>query len=371
MDPEPVISEHPRDAILARWFAPVLERGTVWCAANLATTPAFLRIDGIEMPLTVNETEWDNSWICSPWTHYVTYAREEIDRATGPLTSAAAGVLLGGLGAWFRRADLNRVVMVNNWLLSTNPWPRWEPRDLPRLLDALAARWPNHAIVFRSLNEKESGPLLRALAAAGTRIIPSRQVWWYEAGSEAVARSPEFRKDANLLRRGDLEVVPSEALGEDDFPTLAKLYEDLYLGKYSNHNPRFSKAWLNHLHRESLARFTALRDHSGRLVGVEACAEIHGILTSPVVGYDTSLPKSLGLYRRLAVMPVLEARRRGIPLNLSAGVGRFKALRGGEPVMEYLAVHDRHLPAWRRRPWTCIGWISSKILAPHVQKHGL
>ncbi len=90
-----------------------------------------------------------------------------------------------------------------------------------------------------------------------------------------------------------------------------------------------------------------------------------------MVGYDTSLPKSLGLYRRLAVVPVLEARRRGIPLNLSAGVGRFKALRGGEPVMEYLAVHDRHLPRWRRRPWTCIDWISSKILAPHVQKHGL
>jgi hypothetical protein len=186
-----------------------------------------------------------------------------------------------------------------------------------------------------------------------------------------VARSPEFRKDANLLRRGDLEVVPSEALGADDFPALTKLYEDLYLEKYSRHNPRFSQAWLLHLHQEGLARFTALRDPSGRLAGVEACTELHGVLTSPVVGYDTSLPKSLGLYRRLAVVPVLEARRRGIPLNLSAGVGRFKALRGGEPVMEYLAVHDRHLPAWRRRPWTCIGWISSKILAPHVQKHGL
>lgn len=371
MDPDPTIRDHPRDATLARWFAPVLEHGSTWCAPNLATSLAFLRVDGIEVPLTVNEAEWDNSWICSPWTHYVTYAREEIDRATNRATSALAGLLLGGLGAWFRRAELNRVVMVNNWLLSTNPWPRWEPRDLPGILAALAARWPDHAIVFRSLNEKESAPLLRALAAAGARILPSRQVWWYEPGSEAVARSPEFRKDANLLRRGDLELVPSGDLGAADFPALTELYKDLYLEKYSRHNPRFSCAWLLHLHREGLARFTALRNPEGRLVGVEACAEIHGILTSPVVGYDTSLPKSLGLYRRLAAVPVLEARRRGIPLNLSAGVGRFKALRGGEPVMESLAVHDRHLPSRRRRPWACVEWISSQVLAPHVRKHGL
>jgi hypothetical protein len=371
MDPEPDISDQPRDPTLSRWFAPVLEHGPAWCAPNLVTTMAFLRVDGIEVPLTVNEAEWDNSWICSPYTHYATYAREEIDRATGRLTSAAAGALLGGLGAWFRRSDLNRAVMVNNWLLSTNPWPRWKPRNLPGVLDALSNRWPDHAIVFRSLNEKESEPLLRALEAAGARIVPSRQVWWYEAGSEAVARSPEFRKDARLLRRGDLEMVPSEALGAHDFTALTALYEDLYLEKYSRHNPRFSAAWLQHLHREGLARFTALRNGSGHFVGVEACTELQGVLTSPVVGYDTSLPKALGLYRRLAVVPVLEARRRGIPLNLSAGVGRFKALRGGEPVMEYLAVHDRHLPASRRMPWSCIDWISSRILAPHVRRHGL
>ncbi len=371
MDPDPAISAQPRDEVLARWFRPVLARGTAWCAPNLETKVAFLRADGIEFPLTVNETEWDNSWICSPWTHYVSYAREEIAREIPRATSTVVGMALGGLGEWFRRADLNRVVMVNNWLLSTNPWPRWEPRNIAAVLDALVSQWPGHAIVFRSLNERESAPLLRVLAESGARIIPSRQVWWYDPASESVARSPEFRKDARLLDRRDLEIVPSENLTTGDFPSLTKLYEDLYLRKYSRHNPKFSSDWLLHLHREGLARFTALREEAGRFVGVEACVALHGVLTSPVVGYDTSLPKSLGLYRRLAVVPVLEARRRALPLNLSAGVGKFKSLRGGEAVMEYLAVFDRHLPAWRRSPWACIGWISSRILAPHVRKHGL
>lgn len=371
MATEATLSDTPRDDFLRRWFGPLLEKGTTDCAPNLATTPAFLQVDGIEVPLTVNEREWENSWLCSPYTHYITYAHEEIIRATGPVTAALGGALLGGLGAWFRRAEINRVVMVNNWLHSTNPWPRWDAASLPAALEAMTRRWPDHALVFRSLNAKESAPLLAALGEAGAMLAPSRQIWWYEAGSEAVARSHEFRKDERLLHRGDLEIVPHEAITEADYPTLTKLYEQLYLEKYSRHNPRYTAAWIGHLHRENLARFTALREPGGRLVGVEACVELHGVLTSPVVGYEVRRPRELGLYRRLAAVPVLEAGKRGIPLNLSAGVGKFKALRGGEPVMEYLGVHVRHLPRSRRAPWRAVDELSSRLLAPHVRKHGL
>jgi len=365
------ISDAPADPTLARWFDPVLAHGSKWCAPNLVTKTAFLRTDKIEVPLTLNEAEWENSWICSPWTHYVSYAGEEIDRAVPGLPAKLAGVLLAAIGAWFRRAEINRVVMVNNWLLSTNPWPRWDASDLPEVLDALIERWPGHAFVFRSLNAKESAPLLGALAEAGAKLVPSRQVWWYEPDSTAVAKSHEFGKDVKLLKRDDLAIVPHESLADDDFPALTKLYDDLYLEKYSRYNPQFTADWFRHLHRRNLARFTALREPGGRFVGVEACAEMHGVLTSPVVGYDLDLPRSLGLYRRLAAMPVLEARRRGLPLNLSAGVGRFKSLRGGEAVMEYLGVYDRHLPTGRRLPWRCVELLSKHLLAPHVVKHGL
>jgi len=371
MATEVTISSLPEDEKLEQWFRPLIDRGAVICAPNLETTLAFLRTARVELPLSVNETEWDNSWICSPWTHFVTYAREEIARATGKATGWTTGQILGCFGSWFRRAELNRVVMVNNWLLSTNSWPKWDARELPYILTALAERWPGHTIIFRSLNPKESGPLITALADGGARLVPSRQVWWYEPDSLAVSKSPDFRRDVRLLERGDLEIVPHEAINSADFSALLDLYEQLYVRKYSRHNPRFTGAWFRHLHRENLARFTALRAPSGRLVGVEACCELHGVLTSPVVGYDLDLPQSLGLYRRLAALPVLEARRLGLPLNLSAGVGRFKALRGGEPVMEYLGVYDQHLPTRRRLPWKSIHWLSTRLLAPYVRAHRL
>lgn len=368
---EVTISSRPEDDTMRRWFRPLLEHGTAFCAPNAVTTPAFLRTARIELPVSVNETEWDNSWICSPWNHYITYAKEEISRATGGAVSWVASKSLDGIGAWFQRAEFNRVVMVNNWLLSTNPWPKWGAGDLPEMLDALIARWPEHAIIFRSLNSRESGPLLDRLKKSGARLVPSRQVWWYDAHSPAVLRSRDLRHDLRLLKRGDLEIVPHEAISPQDFPALVQLYAQLYLGKYSRHNPQFTEAWFRHLHAEGLARFTALREPTGRLVGVEACSALHGVLTSPIVGYDISLPQSLGLYRRLAALPIEEARKLDLPLNLSAGVGRYKALRGGEAVMEYLGIYDRHLPAKRRRPWRCVHLLSNHLLAPYVRYHRL
>lgn len=365
------ISAYPEDAILQKWFRPLIEHGTTFCAPNLKTSPAFLRTARFELPLTVNEAEWDNSWICSPWNHYITYAAEEIARATGPLVSRISGAALRGIGAWFKRADLNRVVMVNNWLLSTNTWPQWEAEELPEMISAIVDRWPDHAIVFRSLNSKESRPFIGSLAKVGARLIPSRQIWWYEANSIAVSRSRDVRKDVSLLNRGDFEIVPGESLQDRDFQTIKALYDQLYLRKYSRHNPRYTTEWLRHLHHEKLLRFTALRAVDGKLAGVEGCLVSHETVSSPIVGYDLKAPPQLGLYRRLAVMPILEARRLGLPLNLSAGVGRYKALRGGEPVMEYLGLYVRHLPLHRRMPWRCVEELSTRLLAPYVRRRSL
>ncbi len=365
------ISAEARDARLQAWFAPVLSHGSRWCAPNLETTCAFLRAGDVELPLTVNESQWDNSWVCSPYTHYVSYAREEIRSAVPGLLSWPATGLLRLVGGWLRTAQFNRVVMVNNWLMSTNPWPEVGEATARKLIEALRTRWPDHALVFRSLNERSDTICLEALARHGARLIPSRQVWWFAPDSAAVARARAWRKDMRLVQRSDLDRIEHDDLCAEDFPRLASLYHELYLGKYSRHNPAYTADWLRHLWRQNLLRFSALRQPGGALVGVEACGILHGTMVSPIVGYAVGLPQDLGLYRRLAAVPVMAARREGAPLNLSAGVGGFKALRGGEPVMEYLAVVDGHLAPRRRIPWRAIEALSRGVLAPVARRKRL
>ena len=371
MDSRVEIISEPQGDFLRRWFRPLLEQGSTFCAPNLNTQFAFLRTPQVELPLTFNEAEWGNSWICSPWTQYISYALQEISWMVPPWQGKLAAGIFHALGQWLRRADFNRVVMVNNWLLSTAPWPQWSAEELPEVLAALIRQWPDHAILFRSLNKHESGPLIRALRLAGACLIPSRQIWWFAPDSEDVARSRDYRSDVRLLHKKDLERVDHDELQPGDFPALKDLYDQLYLKKYSLHNPQFTTNWLQYAHAERLLQFTALRQASGKWAGVEACAEIHGTLTSPIVGYDSCQPKELGLYRRLAVLPVIEGRRRGLSLNLSAGVGKYKALRGGKADMEYLAVFHHHLPSVRRRPWWMVQWISDHLLAPVVKRKQL
>src|SRR6202022_2402098 len=89
-----------------------------------------------------------------------------------------------------------------------------------------------------------------------------------------------------------------------------------------------------------------------------------GYITAPLFGYDTQLPRELGLYRLLTSLTSLEALEHGWTVPFSAGVGRFKRLRGVFAVIEYNAVYDGHLPASRRRPWRLLQAVTDRVAIP-------
>lgn len=75
-------------------------------------------------------------------------------------------------------------------------------------------------------------------------------------------------------------------------------------------------------------------------------------LTKVMGAYDRTLPQKAGLYRMQFLHPVVHiAEPAGLPINLSSGAALFKQLRGATEALEYDAVWDDHLPAWRRLAW--------------------
>jgi hypothetical protein len=337
---------------------------------NVHAELSAIEAGGSIFPLTVSDARDENSYVCSPYTTYVSYAREELPKLGNASLERALGAVIKTTGAVLERGRVDDVVFVNNWLLSTNLYPAsWRGDELDELTQRCVARWPGHAIAFRSLNEGVNRELLSRFSERGWFLLPSRQVYLFDGVSGGFAERHNTRIDLALLARGD-EIVPHERIEPGDFDRLEQLYRMLYLDKYSYLNPQYTAEFLRAAHDTGWIRFTALR-REGAIDGVLGTFEIDGTITAPVVGYDTSAPKSRALYRRLMALVLREALERKLTLNLSSGAAEFKRLRGGEPSIEYTAVYDRHLPVTRRAVWRSLAALVDRIGVPLLRRYEL
>ena len=87
-------------------------------------------------------------------------------------------------------------------------------------------------------------------------------------------------------------------------------------------------------------------------------------MTPPLVGYDTSLPQEVGLYRMLTADLSQTGIQRGLIAHQSAGVASFKRRRGFVGAIEYTAVFHQHLPIQRRWIWWLLGCSLDLIAIP-------
>lgn len=339
-------------------------------APNLRARVDRIVAGEVLFPVTVNDDEADNAWVCSPRVTYGDYAMEEAVRYA-PAAAAPLLRLAGrGLDGWLRRAGVDRAVAINNWLLSTNLYPALGALSLPRLLDESLARWPTHALWLRSLNEVEHGDWLSEVERLGFTLIPSRQVYLFRDVAALARDRHNLRIDLKLASRqpyraGDADIVDS------DYGRIAWLYRRLYLDKYSRCNPQYDEAFMRRWHRAGLLGFDGFRDERGELMCIAGQFRQGRTLTTPIVGYDTALPQRLGLYRLLTAMTFEQAIRGGFDINFSAGAAGFKRLRGGEPAIEYSAVYARHLPGATRRALAVLSAATRKLGVPIMRRFEL
>lgn len=331
---------------------------------NIRTCIDAVHSGPVRLPVTVNHGETGNAWVCSPYTAYCTYAGEEAARMGHRLAMAPLQGLIGGLGRLLRRCRIDDAVVVNNWMLSTNCYPRLADIDMDRVLEEAVSRWPKHAIWLRSLNAVHHADWLQALERRGCVLIPSRQVYVYEGIGHLARRHGNLARDLKLLNRNaGFECSPLEDTDEA-YRRAASLYEDLYIDKYSTSNPRYRHALLRDWRRAGLLRMHGLRDEQGQLQGVVGLFGLGNLVTAPVVGYNTALPQTSALYRRLMACVMHEAASSDHLINLSAGAAHFKRLRGGRPAIEYSAVRIDHLSARRRRAIRALGALARSIGVP-------
>ncbi|WP_336765112.1 GNAT family N-acetyltransferase [Paenibacillus sp. USHLN196] len=352
------------------YLEPMMQQGSRSFMSNVETTLLLARIDDLVIPLTVNDTEYDNAYVCSPYTHYVSYAKQELTMLQKPVLEKGLSVLLGLIGWGMKQSQINKVVHVNNWLLSTNLYPAMSGEQAECLLASVQERYPEHVIVFRSLCPGLHPDLTARLTEAGCRLIPSRQIYLYQAHDPNFGNSKSrwlLKRDYELLGKHGYEFVYEADMTDADIPRIVELYKLLYLEKYSYHNPQFTERFIAAAMASGTLRLYGLRKE-GRLDAVMGYFCRNGIMTTPLFGYDTAVPQSVGLYRMLSACLIGQARENGHLLHESAGAAQFKRNRGAVADFEYSAVYERHLPWGRRWCWLLLDRLLNRIGVPLMRR---
>lgn len=336
--------------------------------AGLSTRMEVREVAGLHMPVSVNERRVrGNCYLVSPTTALIDYALEETRNfATHPALRAVTRGLIRAAAPLVRASGLDAQAQANNWLFSTCPVPPMDRAAVAALRDALRA--PGRAVVIRSLNDAADGATMAALRAEGFRLLPARQVWLFDGLS---APTRDERQDARLLARTPHSVIGAAEIAKVDYDRMAELYEALYIRKYTPLNPRYTPRAIRDLHRSGILRLTGLRGEDGQLVAFGGQFVAGGVLTQPLLGYDTGRPQREGLYRMITALAMAEARARGLTFNMSAGAAGFKRLRGARPAIEYTAVFAADLPAPRRAALHVIEGLLAGVGVPLLRRFQL
>ncbi|MBE0683080.1 MAG: GNAT family N-acetyltransferase, partial [Anaerolineales bacterium] len=316
-----------------RYLIPLMTDGPQKYIRNVYNTQLMtVKIDDTIIPITVTDFHAQNTYTVSPYSHYVSYgAFEEVKHLNNPLAEFLVKLIMNPVAWYFRYAELDKVVFVNNYLLSTNLYPSVIPKgdsasgQLSALSEALIKWFPDRAIVFRSVDQKKNPHVYQTLEGLGYDLVLSRQVWYMDPVTSLKTR--QCKEDLRVLKKNGYKVVNGKDLSDEELHRAVELYELLYLQKYSYYNPQLTFEFLKLARDENILHMYGLKK-DGLLNAVMGFFVRNGAMTQPLFGYDTSLPMEEGLYRLLTLITLQEGVKRGLLVHASGGVGKFKKVRG-------------------------------------------
>ena len=350
-----------------RFVLPFIERGTETFIQNAKTELALCVIDDYAFPLTITRLEKENCYTCSLSHFYGGLSVSETARIKNPTLRYVLTPPAKLYQQALQKSKVDKMVIVNNWLLSTNLFPELTANQISQITKAITTKYPRFAVMFRSLTEAHTPTLYNTLALSGYRMIPCRPIFFIDGREEDHYKARMFKSDLKILNKTDYEIVPPENLKESDYERIAELYSLLFIGKYSDLSAHLTPDFFRLAIEEKLYDFLIVRKE-GRIDAILGYYKEGDTMTGPLFGYDTTLPQNLGLYRIISALLSLKAQDQGCLLNMSGGASSYKSLRRGQRVIEYNAVYTKHLNILRRTPWKILDQFMNRFATPQMMK---
>jgi hypothetical protein len=263
---------------------------------------------------------------------------------------------------------INKVIIVNNWLFSTNLYPSMTEQEIESITRYLHHHFPDYAILFPSIDQYLDKERYQNLQKQGYALMANRQVFFLNGKNPEVFETRLFKSDLRLWKKSGYEVVEAEKLSPQDHARLLELYSKVYISKHSQLNPQLTLHFMQYAIENRILKFYAIRKDDS-IDGVIGYLHRYGVMFCPFLGYDTNKSQEISLYRLLCTLLMLEAQKHQATFHQSSGASFYKKIRRAEGHLEYLAVYIQHLPFHRQLPWLVLKGILNTIGIPFMKKY--
>lgn len=328
--------------------------------SNVETTFSALIFDHQAYVLTVNQNEYANAIICSPYTTYVTYPLGELKKFSKLWIKLLVLINSAIMFPLCRLTRFNKIVQINNNLNSLLKHPEEFISLLPSITKAVIKKYPLHALTFFRVNEVLDKTFLKSLTENGYHIFPDRTAHIFTPGN--FMKRSHTKRDMTLLRKTSYQIMLHEALTEEDALRFAELYQFIFINKHAKKNPIYTAYYFANAITHRWHTYVALRNAEGRIDGFISWFDKEGRMICGPLGYDPDVDRKMGLYRQLVALCLKRADEKKIIFNMGGGSTEFKLNRGSTETLEYTAVYYKHLPFYRKIPWKTFQWIFNNML---------
>lgn len=337
--------------------------------SNVDTKVIKYKLKNKDVIVSIVDDIKPNCYTVSPFSMMISYSKDELIKVGSKAQKYFALVLIYGFEAILNIANIDTVQTLNNYMFSTNFFDKgFEDIDISELEKAAYKRYPNHTMLIRSVNKVQNPILYEKLQNNGWIALVSRQVYIFKNINICI-KHQNYLRDKKLL---DSNRYIFKELDINDFKLFKKaeeLYNNLYLTKYSQHNIHFKALYFKELQKQKLIHLRLLYDcMEDKYVGVVGLVGEDGVITAPIIGYDSNYDIKEALYRRVIAYAIEYAMQRKYLLNLSSGASNFKIIRGAEAHLEYMFVNVRHLSPFKKLIWRILSLIANYFYAPLLKR---
>lgn len=337
---------------------------------NISAKYSALKLGKDIFPLLITTDNFQDSYVCSPYGNYISLGIEWLQTVKNRWLRQISHYGLKSLGYLIKKGRINSVIYFNHSLLSTDLQPNTlTESQIKTAVAFLKEKFPNHTIIFRSINAETGSDLKRCLKASGFKMLASRQIFLTDTKNPELLQTRIIKSDLKLWREREYDVVSYENFSGEDEERALELYQLLAIRSHSEFNPQITKRFLQLANQHSSFQMKGLKKN-GKIEGVVGYYVKENILHCCFFGYDKSNKQNSTLmYRLLSTLLLLEAAKNGNIFHQSAGASFFKSVRRAVGHIEYQALYSRHLPMKQKLVWHFLRLTMNTFAVPFMKKY--